>query len=499
MIPANLVATLAISSRSGRRDIPLLPREVHWLEVRGDRSAPPVAEWLRRRFNGRLILSASAVECDAMSDEERRRMLVDGGDGYDMIDLDADRDLHTDYLTAIPPERRMITWRGAASDLDELRSLFLRISSVPAALYRIIPHAKSFADVVAPLLLLKSLRRVDLTAYAAGADGSWSRVLAPHFGAPIFFGGADEASCDDGAFTVRTLIDDYDAPWLHPVEELLGIVGSAVHRSLSPRLHNGGYRRLGRRALFLPLPVTCFESFMREASEGGSFDRLGLPFHGGTISAPHKESALAIAAGGSFLARRCSSANNLALRHGLWWADSSDAAGALVPLMKRGIAVESQRMLVVGCGGAGRAIAAGLKEAGAEVTLMNRGAERGAYASRLLGLPLLPLDDAAIVDYSVVVNATPVGRDRDEAPFSIESLSPDATVIDLVYGSSPTRLMRRTRERGLTAIDGCEVLRAQVYEQFRLLTGTCMPSEAMDAVLGPELEPDSELLAISGT
>ena len=75
----------------------------------------------------------------------------------------------------------------------------------------------------------------------------------------------------------------------------------------------------------------------------------------------------------------------------------------------------------------------------------------------------------------MVVNATPVGRDTDEAPFEVERLSDDAVVIDLVYGSRPTPLVGTTRARHQLAIDGRDVLVTQVSHQFRLMTGKEMP------------------------
>jgi shikimate 5-dehydrogenase len=77
--------------------------------------------------------------------------------------------------------------------------------------------------------------------------------------------------------------------------------------------------------------------------------------------------------------------------------------------------------------------------------------------------------------YDIVVNATPVGRDTDEAPFALEGLNDDAVVIDLVYGSRPTPLVGTTRARRQIAIDGRDVLVTQVSRQFHLMTGKEMP------------------------
>ncbi len=133
------------------------------------------------------------------------------------------------------------------------------------------------------------------------------------------------------------------------------------------------------------------------------------------------------------------------------------------------------RTAVIGCGGAGRAIASALVQSGAGVTLINRGAERGHHASKLLGLPYIPLPDFSAEGYDIIVNATPVGRDSNEVPFKLENLNDEAVVIDLVYGARPTPLIANSLAREQIAIDGRDVLLTQVVRQFRMMTGKEMP------------------------
>lgn len=131
---------------------------------------------------------------------------------------------------------------------------------------------------------------------------------------------------------------------------------------------------------------------------------------------------------------------------------------------------------MIGCGGAGRAIAAALQKAGARVSLVNRGKERGDLAVRLLGLPFIALSDFQSSPFTLLVNATPVGRDDDSVPFDIETLSPGTLVIDLVYRAQPTSLAAGVIARGGTIIDGYDVLLNQVRKQFHMMTGWQLPS-----------------------
>ena len=150
-----------------------------------------------------------------------------------------------------------------------------------------------------------------------------------------------------------------------------------------------------------------------------------------------------------------------------------------------------KRAAVIGCGGAGRAIAAVLDQCGAGVTLINRGPERGHHAAQLLGLPYIPLREFDAEGYDIVVNATPVGRDDNEVPFQLEQLDDEVVVIDLVYGSKPTPLVTCTRARDQIVIDGRDVLMTQVMRQFQIMTGKEMSATLAREVLGRRLETSS--------
>jgi 3-dehydroquinate dehydratase/shikimate dehydrogenase len=232
---------------------------------------------------------------------------------------------------------------------------------------------------------------------------------------------------------------------------------------------------MGYPALFVPLLVDSFDEFWREFVLSKTLDALGFPINGMTVASPHKEEALQAATKASAMARQAEAANILVRNNGWWNADTTDPDVVYAARKHRSVNVREKRAAVIGCGGAGRAIAAALIESGAGVTLINRGAERGEHAAALLGLRYIPLLDFDVHGYDIVVNATPVGRDTDEIPFKIERLNDEAVVIDLVYGNRPTPLIGGTRARRQVAIDGRDVLLTQVRHQFEIMTGRQMP------------------------
>jgi 3-dehydroquinate dehydratase / shikimate dehydrogenase len=116
---------------------------------------------------------------------------------------------------------------------------------------------------------------------------------------------------------------------------------------------------------------------------------------------------------------------------------------------------------------------------------VNRGPGRGRRAARLLGLPFVLLSGFRAEGYSLIVNATPVGREDASMPFAIDHVARDAVVVDLVYSPEPTTLVRAASGRGVTVVDGREVLMVQVRRQFAMMTGRSMPEVSAASKPGP--------------
>ena len=470
MAHASLIATLLDAPSADGADLAALPAAVEWLEVRADRVGDIDPDWLRSHFKGRLLYSFH-TESGQFS-ERAQHLQAAAHRGYDRIELEAETDPSEETLNSIPVEKRLISWYGKAGDLTER---FEQLTSIPAALYKLVTTATAIADEFLPLSLLKSLQRDDTIAFAEGQLGFWSRIVAVHLGAPAIYGVVSRTPMVGMEPSVNKLIDDYGLPELTPARELFAIIGDPIFHSLSPRLHNASYRAMNHAALFVPLRVESFNEFWQEFVLSHKLDVLGIPINGMTVASPHKEEAVHTAKFISGMVRQTEATNILVRNNGWWRADTTDPDVVYSASEERSVQVKEKRAAVIGCGGAGRAIAAALVQSGAGVTLINRGTERGERAAAMLGLHYVPLRDFDAEGYDIVVNATPVGRDTDEVPFELDQLNDDAVVIDLVYGSRPTPLVDTTRARHQLAIDGRDVLVTQVSRQFQLMTGKEMP------------------------
>jgi shikimate dehydrogenase len=252
----------------------------------------------------------------------------------------------------------------------------------------------------------------------------------------------------------------------------LGVCGWPVAHSRSPQMHNAALAAAGLddwRYLRLPLPPDLFEETVRALPAAG--------FRGVNVTIPHKQAALALADRASEAARAIGAANTLTFEAGAIHADNTDAPGLLAALP---FAPAGRSALVLGAGGAGRAAAWALREAGADVAVWNRTPERATALAAELGVRAVTAATAA----EIVVNCTSVGLHEPDAtfkalPLHADSLSAGSLVVDMVYRDGGTQLLEAARTRGASVVDGLEILVAQGAASFERWTGLEAPREAM--------------------
>jgi 3-dehydroquinate dehydratase/shikimate dehydrogenase len=485
VMPATIAASITDMSAVGSLESDAYPH-IHWLEVRSDLIGDVEPGLLRNKFRGEVIYtlrSTAAGGSFSGHGGERSARLTRAVDRYDLVDLEADSDLDRELLRRVPPEKRIVSWYGPYTTRAALESVFARMSGIEARLYRITPYVNDARAAIEVLRFLTSLSRRDVLAFADGPLGHWTRLIAPHLGAPVVFGWMGETIGPSGEPSVWRLSSDYGFPELRRPSELFGIVGNPVFHSLSPRIHNAGHRALGSAGLFVPFETAGFEGFWRELVESEALSAVGIHVRGFTVASPYKEMALRYATRLSPAVDEARSANLLVRSGDEWVAETTDPDGILSCLLEAGVDPREHNAAVIGCGGAGRPVALALSAAGAKVTLVNRGLERGRLAQNLLGLPFLKLAEFSPAPYSLIVNATPVGRDDGQSLFPLEEMSPGTVVVDLVYGAETTPLIAAARAAGAISIDGRQILVAEVLRQFRLMSGAEMPRDLAEKAL----------------
>lgn len=250
---------------------------------------------------------------------------------------------------------------------------------------------------------------------------------------------------------------------------LAAVTGWPIVHSRSPLVHGHWLRRYRIVGHYVPIALAPagFEEGLRAM--------IALGFRGTNVTIPHKEAALALADEASDEAAAIGAANTLTFRQdGTIHADNTDGYGFLANLTD---AVPDWRAasgpaLVLGAGGASRAIVHALLNAGApEVWIANRTSVRADALAEHFGAGARALSWEAAIDASgdaaTVVNTTSLGMKQGEPmPLPLERLSPTALVTDVVYGAEPTAFVAEARRRGLTAVDGLGMLLHQAVPGF---------------------------------
>jgi shikimate dehydrogenase len=253
----------------------------------------------------------------------------------------------------------------------------------------------------------------------------------------------------------------------------LGVLGWPVAHSLSPAMHNAAFAALGMedwRYQLLPVPPEAFEETVRALHAAG--------FAGANVTIPHKEAALALADEASDAAAAIGAANTLSFDGTGIRADNTDAPGFLSAL---GSSPAGKSALVLGAGGAARAVVWALREAGARrVAVWNRTPHRAEALAAQLGADAVGSAEPA----DLLVNCTASGLDVrptqfKDLPVSADGLGEYATVVDMVYRPEPTALIAAAAEAGCTTVDGLEVLIGQGAASFTTWTGREAPITAM--------------------
>lgn len=241
-----------------------------------------------------------------------------------------------------------------------------------------------------------------------------------------------------------------------------GIVGQPVSHSLSPVIHNawleaGGID--GTYAAFAPTDAAGFEALVAAG-------RAGL-IAGVNVTAPFKEQAFALADEAGTAARATGSANILVFENGRVRADSADGAGVLYALAEQApkLTLKGASVVILGAGGAARAGAGALIEAGAALSILNRTRERAEALAADLGPAVSVAADAGVLEGAdLIINALSVAPD-----INLSTLKPSAVVMDMTYKPVVTPLLAAARARGLTTVDGLAMLIGQAAPSFEAI------------------------------
>jgi shikimate dehydrogenase len=253
---------------------------------------------------------------------------------------------------------------------------------------------------------------------------------------------------------------------------LYGVVGWPIGHSLSPAMHNAAFAATGINAVYL--------AFAARDIGGVIAGARALGIRGLSVTIPHKEAVIPHLDEVDDLAEKIGAVNTVVNREGRLVGYNTDALGALRALEEK-IPLAGKKCVIVGAGGAARAIGFALRERVAAISVANRSPERGRDLAASLGCAFIPLDELDRVAVDLLVQTTPVGMapHRDACPVPESALRAGMTVMDIIYNPLQTKLLAMAKSRGCVTVNGLSMFVHQGAEQFRLWTNLTPPVEAM--------------------
>ncbi len=272
--------------------------------------------------------------------------------------------------------------------------------------------------------------------------------------------------------------------------QFCGVIGNPVEHSLSPAIHNAAFRKLSLNFVYLAWKVDAIGDAIKGLRALGNF-------RGASVTIPHKVSAVPFLDDLEPTARHIGAINTIVAVRGRLIGYNTDATGSVRALKEGGVTLEGRRIVILGSGGAARAIAFALAaESGADkLTVLGvDDKERSTLASDLRSKTNVAIEDAflddrtlgrAVPEAQVLIHCTPIGMspktDATCVPASL--LHRGLAVMDIVYTPRETKLLADARCAGCRTIPGLEMFLNQAVAQFELWTDRPAPVDVMRAVL----------------
>lgn len=271
---------------------------------------------------------------------------------------------------------------------------------------------------------------------------------------------------------------------------ICGVIGDPIEHTMSPAMHNVAYRQMGLDYVYIPFRVKAEE--LGKAVDGmRAFNIRGL-----NVTIPHKVAVIPFLDKLDSLAERIGAVNTIVNDNGVLTGHNTDATGFLRALLEKGIKPKGKNALVLGAGGASRAVSFILADSGASRLIILNRAEELDWAYELAASinQLYQIDAKAgeltrqnlagileRIDIDILVNATSVGMipDVNNTPVDADLLRPGLVVFDIVYNPLKTRLLKEAEAVGAESISGIEMLAWQGALAFEKWTGQEAPLDLM--------------------
>jgi 3-dehydroquinate dehydratase/shikimate dehydrogenase len=353
-----------------------------------------------------------------------------------------------------PDTQRICSYHDFTKTPEDLDTIHQEMMQRDASLYKLAVTPQNPLDAMRLLLWAKGKKLITV---GMGMHGQASRILGPIVGSPITYAALDESQTTaPGQLTAQKLKDCYRFSRLKPDTAIYGLIGDPVDQSVSHDTHNHLMAILGWNAVYVKIAVKSEElrSFLQLAKE--------LPFRGLSVTMPLKEHVLSFLDEIDPQALVIGAVNTLLFERGRIKGFNTDGSGALNALE----AIEpvcGKKIVLLGAGGASRAIAFEALRRGAEVTILNRNAAKAEALAHHLHCQWGSLDRLPSIPYDILINCTP-----SPMPCAPSDILSNRIAMDIKTKPKDTLFLQHALIKECQLVYGYQMFVEQAVGQFAL-------------------------------
>ena len=484
----------AETAREMRSQVRLGLRKTRTLELRLDylgnaKERKVFLSWLRRaRPRAVFIATCRRQEGGGLFQGSREKQIgilaeaARSGCGWCDVEIEtAKRIARRELARALFPSRVMVSYHDFRGTPRNLGRIVRRLERAGGEAIKVAAQCHSVSDSLRICGLARNRR--DAVAIPMGEFGLAGRVLSLRGGSALAYAAVEQATAP-GQLSLDAMADLYRAAQITRRTRVYGVIGDPVGHSLSPLMHNTAFRARKFDAVFVPFLVRNLHEFLGAI---GGFGITGL-----SVTIPHKESILRFLDDCDPLAARIGAVNTVVVRGGgRLYGYNTDYVGVLRSLEQR-MRLAGTRVLLFGAGGAARAAAFALTQAGSIVCICARRPERARKLARAVRGQVVGRADLRHEFFDAIVNCTPIGmHPHGGSPLASAELN-CRIVMDMVYRPRETELLQLARRKGIEIISGVEMFLAQGFAQYEIWTGERAPESAMRRVVVSALDREEE-------
>lgn len=373
--------------------------------------------------------------------------------------LDLEYDIPSAFVASIksahPNSKIILSYHNFEKTPADLESILSVMKEVPADFYKIAVRARSILDALRVLELLQNSPK-NVIAVAMGELGECTRVLGLVYGSILTFASVKGSlETAPGQLTADAMTQWYNCQNLHPESSVYGLIGDPITKSISHLTHNEVFRQNALQAVYVKMKVQPQEI------KGFLLSARKLHMRGISVTMPLKEVVMTHLDFIDPEAKRIGAVNTLVFKDNKIAGYNTDGIGALNAIEEH-IKVAGKKLIILGAGGAAKAIAHEAVKRKADVILLNRHAEKAQMIAAHLGCRWGSLSDIEMEgDYDILINAT-----SSAMPIPAEKILRDSYVMDIDIRS--TSFLLTAKEKGCRVIYGHEMFMHQALGQFLL-------------------------------